>query len=86
MLLVNALADKYQKLSDSKLQDQTKALKKRLEKETLDKILPDAFALVREVATRVLVDLEAYADDNGVTLHHVGSNRSEVLARGEETL
>ncbi len=41
---------------------------------------------LREVATRVLVDLEAYADDNGVTLHHVGSNRSEVLARGEETL
>src|SRR6185503_5525335 len=29
-------------------------LKKRLEKESLDKILPDAFAVVREAATRTL--------------------------------
>ena len=51
---INALADKYQKMSDAKLRDQTKALKKRLEKESLDKILPDAFALVREAAGRTL--------------------------------
>ena len=51
---VNALADKYKKLSDAKLRDQTDVLKKRLEKESLDAILPDAFAVVREAATRTL--------------------------------
>src|SRR3989344_6119940 len=51
---VNALADKYKKLSDTKLRDQTGVLKKRLEKESLDSILPDAFAVVREAATRTL--------------------------------
>lgn len=51
---VNALADKYKKLSDKKLQATTDDLKKRLEKESLDSILPDAFAAVREASTRVL--------------------------------
>ena len=51
---INGLADKYKKLSDAKLQSQTDALKKRLENESLDKILPDAFALVREAATRTI--------------------------------
>jgi preprotein translocase subunit SecA len=51
---INKLADKYAKLSDAKLTGQTKLLKKRLEKESLDKILPDAFAVVREAATRTL--------------------------------
>ncbi|HSH55523.1 MAG TPA: preprotein translocase subunit SecA [Candidatus Limnocylindrales bacterium] len=51
---INALADTYKKMSDTKLKEQTKALKKRLEKESLDKILPDAFAVVREAATRTL--------------------------------
>ena len=52
---VNALADKYQKMTDAKLREQTKVLKERLAKgETLDKILPDAFAVVREAATRTL--------------------------------
>ncbi len=51
---VNALADKYKKMSDEKLKAQTTVLKKRLKDESLDKILPDAFAVVREVATRTL--------------------------------
>ncbi len=51
---INAVEDKYKKLSDSQLQAQTDALKKRLEKESLDKILPDAFAVVREAARRTL--------------------------------
>jgi len=51
---VNALGDKYKKLSDEKLHDQTEVLKKRLKKETLDAILPDAFAVVREAADRTL--------------------------------
>ena len=51
---INALTDVYKKMSDKKLKEQTAALKKRLEKESLDQILPDAFALVRETATRTL--------------------------------
>lgn len=51
---INKLEAKYEKLSDAKLAEQTDVLKKRLEKESLDKILPDAFAVVRETARRQL--------------------------------
>ena len=53
---VNALADKYQKMSKPELKKQTEVLKKRLHKKgtTLDSLLPDAFALVREASERVL--------------------------------
>lgn len=51
---VNALADKYSKMTDKQLKEQTIKLKNRLKKESIDKILPDAFAVVREAATRTL--------------------------------
>jgi len=53
---VNALADKYKDMKKADLPKQTAVLKKRLAKKgtTLDDILPDAFALVREASTRVL--------------------------------
>lgn len=51
---INQLADVYSKMSDKELKAQTENLQKRLVKESLDKILPDSFALVREVATRTL--------------------------------
>ncbi len=51
---VNTLAEKYKKMDDVTLQNQTEILKKRLKKESLDKILPSAFAVMREAATRVL--------------------------------
>ena len=51
---VNKLESKYKKLSDDKLRAQTDVLKKRLVKESLDTLLPDAFALVREAADRTL--------------------------------
>jgi preprotein translocase subunit SecA len=52
---INALADKYEKMTDKQLKEQTNVLKKRLEKgESLDGILNDAFAVVREAATRTL--------------------------------
>lgn len=51
---VNALESKYKKMSDTELKAQTDKLKSRLKKESLDKILPDAFALVREAATRTI--------------------------------
>lgn len=52
---VNALADTYKKMSKPELQKQTAVLKERLAGgESLDDILPDAFALVREAGDRVL--------------------------------
>lgn len=53
---INALADKYKKMSDKDLQNQTEVLKKKLAKKgvTLDAILPDAFAVAREAAERTL--------------------------------
>lgn len=52
---VDALSDKYASMSDEDLKGQTPALKERLKKgETLDQILPDAFAVVREAGARVL--------------------------------
>jgi preprotein translocase subunit SecA len=52
---IEELSDKYKKMSDAKLKEQTDVLKKRLEKgESLDAILNDAFAVVREAATRTL--------------------------------
>src|SRR5215469_2897320 len=51
---INKLGPKYEKMSDKQLKEQTDILKKRLKKESLDKILPDAFAVVREAATRSL--------------------------------
>jgi preprotein translocase subunit SecA len=50
--VINDIAPKYEKMSEEKLKSQTEALKKRLKKESLDSILPDAFAVVREGASR----------------------------------
>jgi len=54
VVTINALREKYEKMSDKQLKEQTEVLKKRLKKESLDKILPDAFAVVRETAKRTL--------------------------------
>ena len=52
---VLALEDKYKKLSEKELRAQTAELKNRLANgETLDDILPDAFAVCREATDRVL--------------------------------
>lgn len=53
---INNLADKYHEMKTPELKKQTEVLKKRLEKKgtTLDSILPDAFALVREAGDRAL--------------------------------
>jgi len=54
--VINGLNDKYEKMSDKELRVQTDELKKRLSKKnvTLDTILPDAFAVAREAAKRVI--------------------------------
>ena len=52
---INALEPSLQKLSDADLAARTQWLRDRLEKgETLDEVLPDAFATVREAAVRTL--------------------------------
>ncbi len=52
---VLALSDKYEKMSESELKNQTALLKERLANgETTDDILPDAFAVCREASWRVL--------------------------------
>ena len=52
---VNAFEPALEKLSDSELQNKTAEFRERLQKgETLDQLLPEAFACVREAARRTL--------------------------------
>ncbi|TLS38512.1 preprotein translocase subunit SecA [Pseudalkalibacillus caeni] len=52
---VEAFSDEMKKKSDEELKNKTEEFKSRIEKgEKLDKILPEAFAVVREAAERVL--------------------------------
>ena len=52
---ITALEDEYRRLTDAELQAKTPEFKERLANgETLDDILPEAFAAVREAADRVL--------------------------------
>ncbi len=52
---IEAMADEYKVMSDAELQAKTPEFKTRLQSgETLDDILPEAFATVREASRRVL--------------------------------
>jgi len=52
---INSLEKDFEKIPDEKLKEKTFEFKERLKKgETLDDILPEAFALVREAAKRTL--------------------------------
>jgi len=52
---VNALEPDMQKLSNDELKQKTSEFRQRIEKgETLDDLLPEAFALVREASIRTL--------------------------------
>lgn len=66
-----SLRPEMQKLSDEELREKTREFKKRLsEGETLDDLLPEAFAAVREAAKRVL-GMEHYRVQiiGGIILH-----------------
>ncbi|MFZ2836113.1 MAG: preprotein translocase subunit SecA [Candidatus Saccharimonadales bacterium] len=56
VVIINSLTDSYKKLNKTELKAKTAEFKTRLEKkqDTLDSLLPDAFALVREASERVL--------------------------------
>src|SRR6476620_2372876 len=84
---VNALEDKDKKMKKAELVKQTAVLKKRLAKKgvTLDDILPDAFAVVREASDRVLgmrhFDVQLIG---GMALH--GGNVAEMKTGEGKTL
>jgi preprotein translocase subunit SecA len=56
VVAINNLTDSYKKLNKTELKAKTAEFKARLEnkQDTLDSLLPDAFALVREASERVL--------------------------------
>ncbi|MCA1040455.1 preprotein translocase subunit SecA [Bacillus infantis] len=83
---IDALASTIDKLTDDQLRDKTAEFKARLEKgETLDDILVEAFAVVREAAKRVL-GLYPYPVQlmGGVSLHE--GNISEMKTGEGKTL
>ena len=66
-----ALKPEMEKLTDDELKDNTRKFRRRLEKgETLDDILPEAFATIREASRRVL-NMEHYPVQliGGIVLH-----------------
>ncbi len=68
---IEAMADEYKAMSDAQLQGKTQEFKDRLQNgETLDDILPEAFATVREASDRVL-GLRPYRVQlvGGIVLH-----------------
>ncbi|MEZ5644448.1 MAG: preprotein translocase subunit SecA [Burkholderiaceae bacterium] len=69
---INGLESKYEKLSDDELRGQTQTFRDRLAQgETLDALLPEAFAVVREGSKRVMkmrhFDVQLIG---GIALHH----------------
>jgi preprotein translocase subunit SecA len=69
---VNALEDDFEKLTDEELRGETAELRARYEKgETLDQLMPEAFAAVREAARRTL-GMRAYDVQimGGAALHN----------------
>ena len=69
---INGLESKFEQLSDDELKAQTEAFKQRLAQgETLEAVLPEAFAVVREASKRVMkmrhFDVQLVG---GLALHH----------------
>lgn len=83
---VESLGDEYEKLYDEQLQAKTPEFRKRLENgETLDDILPEAFATAREGAKRVL-GLYPFRVQiiGGIALHY--GNIAEMMTGEGKTL
>ena len=71
--MIDELADKYKVMTDRDLRELTPAFKERLANgETLDSLLPEAFAAVREAADRVLGKRPFYVQLLGGILLHQG--------------
>ena len=68
---VDALDEKISKLSNEELKEKTIEFKERLNKETLDDILPEAYAVIREAANRVLGKKPYFVQImGGIALHN----------------
>jgi len=83
---INALEPRFQPMSDEELRNQTVLFRERLAKgETLDDLLPEAFAVVREAAKRTLgqrhFDVQLVG---GMVLH--GGNIAEMKTGEGKTL
>ncbi len=71
---IEAKSDEYEKLTDKQLQHKTEEFKKELEKgKTLDDILVDAFATVREAGKRVINEKPFYTQVLGALAIHYGN-------------
>ncbi|MDQ6937795.1 MAG: preprotein translocase subunit SecA, partial [Actinomycetota bacterium] len=71
---IETLEDDYVDLTDAELRAQTDAFKERLaEGETLDDILPEAFAVVREAARRTLGQFHFHVQLMGGAALHLGN-------------
>ena len=71
---IEAKSDEYEKLTDKQLQHKTEEFKKELENgKTLDDILVDAFATVREAAKRVINEKPFYTQLLGALAIHYGN-------------
>src|SRR5436853_5523258 len=71
---VNTLADDVEKLTDAELRAKTDEFRKRLEEgETLDELLPEAFAVAREAAWRVLDQRPFDVQVMGAAALHLGN-------------
>lgn len=71
---IDNMADDYKALSDDALQAKTPEFKQRLENgETLDELLPEAFAVVREASTRILGMTPYYVQLIGAIALHQGN-------------
>jgi preprotein translocase subunit SecA len=71
---VNTLSDDIEKLSDAELRAKTDEFKKRLaDGETLDDLLPEAFAVAREAAWRVLDQRPFDVQVMGAAALHLGN-------------
>ena len=80
---VNAIEDEFVEMSDAELRGMTDEFKARLEKgETLDELMPEAFATVREAAKRVLGQRHFDVQIEGGAALHLG-NIAE-MKTGEE--
>ena len=83
---VVALDEEYQKKTDKQLKSTTDKLKKRLDEgESLDDLIPDAFALVREAAYRTIGEKPFYTQILGALAIHFG-NISEMKTGEGKTL
>lgn len=83
---VEALADTYKTLTDDELKNKTDEFRKRLkEGEKLDNLIPEAFATVREAATRVLKMTPFRVQIMGALAMH-GGNIAEMKTGEGKTL